>query len=142
VNKYKFKNFHNSKIPAIYKIYPDRITNPTQDAVDFNDLNNCLDRGFWNKFSSMINPVDLPREKGFVNNITSVNSKKCEFIQLVDVVMGGIGWVDNFEYSSAGPGCKVYDSEPMEQDGHGGYCHSETKECPKCEGSGKVETWF
>jgi hypothetical protein len=92
--------FHNSKIPAIYKIYPDRITNPTQDAVDFNDLNNCLDRGFWNKFSPMINPVDLPREKGFVNNITSVNSKKCEFIQLVDVVMGGIGYFQNRHFQN------------------------------------------
>lgn len=87
--------FHNSKIPAIYKIYPDRITNPTQDNVDFNVLNRCLDKSFSKKFSPMINPIDLPNGKGFVNNITSINSKKCDFIQLVDVVMGAIGYLQN-----------------------------------------------
>jgi len=91
---------HNSKIPAIYKIYPDRITNPTQDKVDFNTLDECLDKAFWKKFTPMLNPSDYPDGKGFVNNITSVNSKKCEFIQLVDVIMGGIGYFQNRHFQN------------------------------------------
>lgn len=86
---------HNSKIPGIYKIYPDRITNPTQDKVDFKDLDSSLDYAFREKFTPLINPDEDPGPKGFVNNIISVNSKNCEFIQLVDVVMGGIGYFQN-----------------------------------------------
>ena len=86
---------HNSKVPGIYKIYPDRITNPTQDKVDFNTLDNSLDSAFQKKFTPLINPGEHPGPKGFVNNITSINSKTCEFIQLVDVVMGGIGYFQN-----------------------------------------------
>lgn len=92
--------YHNSKIPAIYKIYPDRITNPTQDKVDFNTLDKCLDKSFWSKFTPMVNPSDWPDGKGFVNNITSVDSKNCEFIQLVDVVMGGIGYFQNRHFEN------------------------------------------
>lgn len=92
--------YHNSKIPAIYKIYPDRITNPTQDKVDFNTLDKCLDKAFQKKFSPMLNPIDHPIGKGFVNNITSTNSKNCEFIQLVDVVMGGIGYFQNRHFQN------------------------------------------
>lgn len=91
--------YHNSKIPAIYKIYPDRITNPTQDKVDFSKLNECLDNAFWSKFIPLLNPNERPGDKGFVNNITSVDSKNCDFIQLVDVVMGGIGYFQNRHFT-------------------------------------------
>ena len=86
---------HNSKTPGIYKIYPDSITNPTQDKVDFNTLDKCLDVAFQKKFTPMINPTEHPGPKGFVNNITSTNSKHCEFIQLIDVIMGAIGFMQN-----------------------------------------------
>ncbi|MBP9751479.1 MAG: DUF3800 domain-containing protein [Candidatus Moranbacteria bacterium] len=86
---------HNSKIPALYRIHPDSITNPAQDKVDFSTLDKCLDRAFLKKFSPLVNPADLPNGKGFVEEIVSVNSKSSEFIQLVDVVMGGIGYFQN-----------------------------------------------
>jgi hypothetical protein len=87
--------FHNSKIPGIYKIYPDSITNPTQDKVDFNTLDKCLNSAFFKKFAQLINPDEHPGLQCYVNNITSVNSKYCEFIQLLDVVMGAIGYFQN-----------------------------------------------
>ena len=86
---------HNSKIPGLYRIHPDSITNPTQDKVDFGTLDRCLDQAFLKKFSPLVNPADLPDGKGFVEEIVSVNSKQSEFIQLVDVIMGGIGYFQN-----------------------------------------------
>lgn len=87
--------FHNSKIPGIYKIYPDSIKNPTQDKVDFNDLDKCLDKALMKKFRPLVNPEDLPDGKGFLNNITPTNSKQSEFIQIIDVVMGALGYFQN-----------------------------------------------
>lgn len=86
---------HNSRIPAIYKIFPDRITNPTQHNVNFEILDKCLEIGFKKKFADKLNPTDFPGPRGFVNNITPSDSKKCQTIQLIDVVMGAIGYYQN-----------------------------------------------
>lgn len=91
--------FHNSKIPAIYKIYPDSITNPIQDKVNFNSLHKCLNTALRNKFIPLINPEEWIMGTGVVNNITSVNSKTCEPIQLLDVVMGAMGYMQNRYFS-------------------------------------------
>lgn len=87
--------FHNSKIPAIYKIYPDRITNPLQSNVNFNLLQRCLNSAFKKKFKPLLNPADSLENLEFVNNITPLDSKSSQFIQVVDVVMGAIGYLQN-----------------------------------------------
>lgn len=86
--------YQNSKIPAIYKIYPDSISNPTT-RVNLTKLDNCLDSGFRKKFTPILNPNEIISERGFVNNITPINSKDSEFIQIVDVVMGALGYLQN-----------------------------------------------
>lgn len=87
--------FHNSQIPAIYKIFPDRITNPTQQKVNFETLDKCLEAAFQKKFIPLMNPSEHPGIRGFVNNITPTDSKSSPFIQLIDVIMGGIGYYQN-----------------------------------------------
>lgn len=85
---------HNSKIPAIYKIFPDSISNPTKRA-NLPKLDSCLDTGFQKKFSPLLNPNNQVGVKGFVNNITPVDSHFSDFIQMVDVIMGAIGYLQN-----------------------------------------------
>lgn len=86
--------FHNSKIPAIYKIFPDSISNPTKKA-NLPKLDQCLDIGFKKKFTPLLNPGELIGSRGFVNNITPIDSHLSDFIQMVDVVMGAIGFLQN-----------------------------------------------
>lgn len=86
--------YQNSKIPAIYKIYPDSISNETI-KVNLPKLNKCLDNSFVKKFSMLVNPSDSPGAKGYINNITPIDSKSSDFIQIVDVVMGAIGYFQN-----------------------------------------------
>lgn len=85
---------HNSKIPAIYKIYPDSISNSTI-RVNLPKLDSSLDRSFQIKFIPLLNPSEKIGEKGLVNNITPINSKSSDFIQVVDVVLGAIGYLQN-----------------------------------------------
>jgi len=100
--------FHNSKIPGIYKIFPDSIKNPTQDKVDFNELDKCLDNALLIKFKPLINPAELPGGEGFLNNITPTNSKQCEYIQIIDVMMGALGYFQNRYFKKEGAkGSKV-----------------------------------
>ena len=87
--------FHNSRVPATYKIFPDRITNPTQHKVNFEILDKCLETAFQKKFTPLLNPGDYLGLRGFVNNITPTDSKNSQCIQLVDVVMGAIGYLQN-----------------------------------------------
>lgn len=95
--------YHNSKMPAVYKIYPDKISNPKQSKVDFNTLDSYLDIAFKKKFSSLLNPEDDGNPiRGFVNNITPIDSKDSNFIQMIDVVMGGIGFFQNGHYKNDG----------------------------------------
>jgi len=86
--------FHNSKIPAIYKIFPDSISNATV-KVNLPKLGSSLEVNFKKKFAPLINPEENSPPKGFINNITPINSKSSEFIQTVDVVMGAIGFLQN-----------------------------------------------
>jgi len=90
--------YHNSHIPATYKIFPDRITNPTQRRVIFETLDSCLEAALQKKFAPLLNPTDRPSSRGFVNNITPTDSKMTPFIQLIDVIMGGIGYFQNGFY--------------------------------------------
>lgn len=95
--------YHNSKIPAIYKIYPDHISDPRREKVDLEKLDRCLDAAFMNKFAGSVEARDLSVHwKGFVNNITSIDSKKSDFIQILDVVMGGIGFFQNRHFKNEG----------------------------------------
>lgn len=94
--------YHNSKIPAIYKIYPDHITDAKREKVDLGKLDRCLDAAFFNKFRGMINPGELKPWKGYMNNITSIDSKESDFIQIIDVVMGGIGFFQNRHFKREG----------------------------------------
>lgn len=86
--------YQNSKIPALYKIFPDRISNP-DTKVNLSKLDSCLDAGFRNRFSLLLNPNEIIGENGFVNNITPIDSHSSEFIQIVDVVMGALGYLQN-----------------------------------------------
>jgi hypothetical protein len=87
--------YHNSKVPGIYKIFPDRITNPKQHKVDFSTMEKILERGFQKKFIPLLNPEEHNPPKGFINNITPIDSKTTEYIQIIDVIMGGIGYFQN-----------------------------------------------
>lgn len=95
--------FHNSKIPAIYKIFPDRITNPEQRNVNFTVLKNCLEAAFKKKFENKLNPQYKNNYCNLINNITPVDSKLTQLIQVIDVIMGGIGYFENrlFEKDNA-----------------------------------------
>lgn len=87
--------YHNSKTPAFYKIYPDKITNPIQAHVSFNKLRDCLEVAMRNKFLPLINPVETKESIFFVNNILPIDSKRTSFIQIADVIMGAIGYLQN-----------------------------------------------
>jgi hypothetical protein len=95
--------FHNSKVPGIYKIYPDRITNPEQHNVNFAVLEECLESALRKKFSEIMNPGETALIKRFVHQLIPIDSKSSEFIQLLDVVMGAIGYYQNrlFEKENA-----------------------------------------
>lgn len=86
--------FHNSKIPAVYKIFPDSISNPTK-KVNLPKLDASLDTSLRKKFLPLLNPADKVGEKGFVNNITPIDSKSSDLIQVIDVIMGAIGFLQN-----------------------------------------------
>lgn len=93
--------YQNSKIPAVYKIFPDSISNPTT-KVNLPKLDECLEIGFKKRFSLLLNPEDLVGPKGFVNNITPIDSHSSDFIQIVDVVMGAIGFLQNGLFRAEG----------------------------------------
>lgn len=86
--------YQNSKIPATYKIFPDSISNPTI-KVNLPTLDRCLDIAFQKKFVHLLNPGEKVGAKGFVNNITPIDSHSSEFIQIVDVIMGALGYLQN-----------------------------------------------
>lgn len=94
--------YHNSGVPGKYWIYPDQITNPTHN-VNLNNLRGALDHGLRNKFADKLNPA-LMQEK-IVQEIKPINSKKVDLLQMIDVVMGSIGFYQNrlFEKSGASP---------------------------------------
>ena len=87
--------YHNSKIPGVYKIYPDSITNPVQARVNLDTLHQCLEKGLKKKFLPLLNPQTKTSLPEFVKNILPVDSKKTPLIQVVDVIMGAIGYLQN-----------------------------------------------
>lgn len=84
--------FHNCRVPGIYKIYPDKITNP-RHKVDLETLRVSLDKSLIAKFENLLNPKAKP--ESFVENITPIDSKKVQFIQMIDVIIGAIGYFQN-----------------------------------------------
>jgi hypothetical protein len=87
--------YHNSKIPGVYKIYPDSITNPVQARIDLDRLHECLEKSLRKRFLPLLNPQSVVKPINFVKNILPVDSKKTSLIQVVDVVMGAIGYLQN-----------------------------------------------
>ena len=79
--------FQNCEDEYIYKIFPDTI--PTSDChpLDLFNLQNARENSLAKKFG--------PNREQIVNNITPVNSKYCEPIQIVDIVIGAIGYGQN-----------------------------------------------
>jgi len=94
--------YHNCRVPGKYWIYPDQITNPTHD-VNLNNLRGALESSLRVKFADKLNPA-LSQSK-IVQEIKPVNSKKIDLLQMIDVVMGGIGFYQNrhFEKDAASP---------------------------------------
>lgn len=93
--------YHNSLIPGIYEIFPDRITNPTH-KVNLPILKQSLNRAFQTKFASKMNFDDFARIQNFVRNIVPCDSKEFPLIQVLDVVMGAIGYFQNRHFEREG----------------------------------------
>jgi hypothetical protein len=93
---------HNSKQPGIYHIRPDRITNPKQAKVDLNTLHVYLERELKKKFIRLLNPAVFNEETEFVQSIIPTDSRQSNFIQMVDVVMGALGYLQNKHYEAEG----------------------------------------
>ena len=92
---------HNSKTPAIYKIFPDRISNATKNA-NLPELQSALNHVFRNRFYALINPAKWGEISNFVKSIQPLDSKKEDIIQLVDVVLGSIGYFQNRYFEKKG----------------------------------------
>jgi hypothetical protein len=83
---------HNSRVPGIYSVYPDRITNRTHN-VNLHELKRSLSHSLRAKFSTKVNPAHLPTE--FLHEIRPIDSKSTDILQVVDVIMGAIGFYQN-----------------------------------------------
>lgn len=90
---------HNCKVPGLYKIYPDKITNP-QHKVNLEKLRIALDKSLTKKFAELVPQENRPEH--YVQNITPVDSKKTQILQMVDVVIGAIGYFQNRHFQQSG----------------------------------------
>lgn len=90
---------HNCRVPGVYKIYPDKITNP-QHAVNLETLRITLNKALIKKFNKLVNPEN--RLEQYVANITPVDSKKVQILQIVDVIIGAIGYFQNRHFQESG----------------------------------------
>lgn len=90
---------HNCKVPGIYKIYPDKITNP-QHKINLEKLRIALDKSLAKKFAELVPPENKPEH--YVQTIAAVNSKKSQILQMVDVVIGAIGYFQNRHFQQSG----------------------------------------
>lgn len=82
--------FQNCEVDSIYKIYPDSIPiNPIRSFNLFN-LQSALERALSNKFDPT-----RQREEKFIHNITPLNSKFCQPIQMVDIIIGALAYGQN-----------------------------------------------
>lgn len=93
---------HNSKLPGQYHIRPDKITNPKQAKIDFNTLRTCLNRELKKKFLPRLNPDQISPDTNFVLSIIPTDSKHSNFIQMVDVIMGALGYLQNGHFKVEG----------------------------------------
>ncbi len=91
--------FHNCRVPGFYKIYPDRITNARSD-VNLEILKRALDAGLRRKFESKVPPQNAPAR--YVLEITPQESHKHEAIQMVDLIMGALGYFQNRHFTNEG----------------------------------------
>ena len=87
--------FQNCKVPGLYWIYPDKIKNATHD-VNLQTLQKSLESSLQKKF------INILSETKIVQEIKPIDSKKSEFIQLVDVVTGAIGYYQNRHFEKEG----------------------------------------
>lgn len=83
---------HNCRVPGIYKIYPDKITNP-RHKIDLKTLHIVLEKSFARKFAELVNPENRP--ENYLQTIAPVDSKKVQILQIVDVIIGAIGYFQN-----------------------------------------------
>lgn len=83
---------HNCRVPGVYKIYPDKITNP-QYKVNFETLRVALDKALSKKFAELVRQENKPGN--FIRSITPIDSKKSQILQMVDVIIGAIGYFQN-----------------------------------------------
>jgi len=93
---------HNCRVPGKYWIYPDQITNPTHH-VNLKTLEETLEYSLLQKFSSKIPPDEILQK--IVQEIKPIDSKKVDLLQMLDVVMGALGYFQNrfFEIEGASP---------------------------------------
>lgn len=85
---------HRSLIPAEYRIFPDRIRNKDVRNVNFETVKKTLQHAFENKFIDKIDPAEW-NDARYVKEIRQVDSKKVDFIQIVDVLIGALGYFQN-----------------------------------------------
>lgn len=90
---------HNCKVPGLYKIYPDKITNP-QHKINLRKLQIALDKSLAKKFAELVPQENRPEY--YVQSITPVDSKKTQILQIVDVIIGAIGYFQNRHFQRSG----------------------------------------
>jgi hypothetical protein len=90
---------HNCKVPGLYKIYPDKITNP-QHKINLEKLRITLEKSLTKKFSELVPPENRPEQ--YIQAIMPVDSKKAQILQMVDVIIGAIGYFQNRHFQQSG----------------------------------------
>lgn len=90
---------HNCTVPGVYKIYPDKITNP-QHKINLETLRITLDKSLANKFFNLVNPES--RAESYLQIIMPVDSKRVQILQIIDVVIGAVGYFQNRYFKQKG----------------------------------------
>ena len=58
-------------------------------------LHKCLEAALEKRFLPLLNPTTITDAPAFVKNISPIDSKHTPFIQITDVIMGAIGYLQN-----------------------------------------------
>jgi len=90
---------HNCKVPGFYRIYPDKITNP-QHKINLEKLRITLEKSLAKKFNELVPQESKPEQ--YIQSIIPVNSKKTQILQMVDVIIGAIGYFQNRHFQQSG----------------------------------------
>ncbi len=90
---------HRSLIPAEYRIFPDRIRNKDVRNVNFETVKKTLGRAFESKFRNKINPAEWSGAR-YVKEIRQVDSRDVNFIQIVDILIGALGYYQNRHFDN------------------------------------------